>query len=195
MGCTVSKRTMLEAYRADNMPQAKALAANPLHLANDITFIPVNYITGEYTPKYPKWLKHSLSTSQYSTIIFNLNKLSQTSLIWNNKRLLQYAKIPRSKAHILMQKDKTIFNDQLDILLLELNNTILNPLGLTASSTLRKLHVKPSEMGVLIKHVHIPRPSPNAGECIILSSYEADNIGKDKMCDHDMRSCSHLPSL
>eukprot|EP01083_Nonionella_stella_P020074 55674_1 len=126
------------------------MAAHPLHLPNDTTFIPVNYITGEYPPKYPKWLKQSLPSSQYDAIISKLNQLNQTSLIWNEKRLLQYAKVPRSKARMLMQTDKTHFNDQLDILLLDINNTILNPLGLTASSTLRTLHVKPSEMGVLI---------------------------------------------
>eukprot|EP01083_Nonionella_stella_P151283 483176_1 len=177
MGCMATKQTMVQHYRTEHMPVAKRMASNPRELSNGNTFIPVNYINGRYPSIYPVWLKPNISRKQYMNIISQLNKLNKSSLVWSEKRMVKYAKLPRQKAKILIEKDKHKFNDDLDVLLLDINTKILNHLGLNVRSTLRKLYVKPCEMGVIITHIHIPyemgvKTPHSDGGFIILSTYE-----------------------
>ena len=178
MGCVMSKSAMMKEYRAEHMPIAKSLASQPRQLSNGNTFIPVNYMNGEYPTIYPKWLENDISPRQYHQIIEKLNNLNKVSAVWNEQRMVQYSKLSHSKAKRLIASDKKTLYQEMDTLLFEINNNILNPLCLNASTTLKKQHVQPSEMGIIIKKIHMHCDLSGAaksdqGQLIILPVYES----------------------
>eukprot|EP01083_Nonionella_stella_P208315 756057_1 len=150
VNCMTSRKDMIDEYREEHMPLAKEMASHPRQLENNDTFIPVNYVTGEYQTIYPEWLKNDISPRVYIDMINKLNVLNKESLVWNEKRMLKYTRMSKSTAKMTMRKDKMELNKEMDKLLLQINNNILNPLGLNASSTLKNLNVLPSDMGIII---------------------------------------------
>ena len=170
--CGPSKQMTIAHYRTEMMPIAKELSAKPRELNNGDTFVPVNYLTGEYSAVYPQWLTYDISPGLYSDMIQQLNKLSTASPVFGYKK---YAKLSAVKAKVSKQNDRSELNHQTHALLLNLNTHALNPLGLNAISKLNS--VEPSGMGIIIKkiHLHVDISHDTVDELIILPAYEYDN--------------------
>eukprot|EP01083_Nonionella_stella_P265347 898934_1 len=90
--------------------ETKQLQSLPRQLPNMCTFIPLDYSNGEYTSKYPFWLKNKISFAQYSLLISKLNALNKSSLLWNKKRIAKYKKLSDLNAKKLIKRDQRELN-------------------------------------------------------------------------------------
>ncbi len=64
MGCCMSATNMMEKTYAQQGQIASQMAQSPRQLATGDTFIPMNYITGEYPSVYPSWFNQQQITVQ-----------------------------------------------------------------------------------------------------------------------------------
>eukprot|EP01083_Nonionella_stella_P148622 470840_1 len=171
MGCMGSHNNVLDEHIPTHLPTKRRLS--PQELSNGVTFIPIDYMTGEYCPIYPEWLSNDISPTQYSIILSKLNDLS------------------------IHTHERTQFHDQLSLLLMQINATLLNPLGVNAhsASTWKGPDSLPSDIGLIIERIHIrcdlspftdsmspdtPWPDEEEGHLVIFPIYEYENTENDE---------------
>merc|ERR1719203_359370 len=165
--CAPSKANVVVQHRTEMMPIVKEQSANPRELKNGDTFIPINYLTGEYAEHYPKWLRYDISPHTFSYMIQQLNILNKASPVFKYKRYLRLSTV---KAKVAKENDERELDQQTHKLLLDLNTQILNPLGLNAISN-------GHNVGIIIRkiHFHMDISHDTIDRTVIMPVYEFDN--------------------